>query len=81
MNFILKSEPQLLKDIQISVENHMKADEQVLLRKDGRLPEMIPDEASRGQGDMFVYDIYDDLDELILKQNMYMKPFIEECGK
>lgn len=57
-----------------ALEYHLKVYNAPLLRKKGRLPEMIPAEHSLGQGDYFTYEIYDDKD-INPEETAYLKPF------
>lgn len=71
---IFKTYKEIYQDIKVCLQEHLFANEAALLRKRGRLPEMIPAEKSLGQGDMFKYQIYDEA-ETRPEQEAYMKPF------
>lgn len=75
---IMKADKTYINELQATVEAHRQEDENLLLRKEGRLPPMIPEEKSLGQGDYFTYTIYDDYQEM---GKEYLQPFFIECGK
>lgn len=51
--------PDLKDEFTIALSEHRKQNESLLLRRRGRLPEMVPFKKSMGQGDLFKYNIYD----------------------
>lgn len=61
-------------EIKEVLDEHLSAYEAALLRKRGRLPDMIPAEKSLGQGEMFKYEIYDE-EETSPEKEAFMKPF------
>lgn len=76
---ILMKNPNLGKDYKNILSQHFRENEVRLLRKRGRLPEMIPAEHSLGQGDMFTYEIRDD-GEYNAEEIAYLGPF-KKLGK
>lgn len=71
---IFQTYKDIYTEIKECLQEHLASNEAALLRKRGRLPEMIPAEKSLGQGDMFKYEIYDEA-ETRPEQEAYMKPF------
>lgn len=51
--------PDIKDQFTTAISEHRKNNESLLLRRRGRLPEMVPFERSMGQGDLFKYNVYD----------------------
>lgn len=67
------------KIIRRVLASHRKEFEKSLMRKSGRLPELIPSEKSKGRGDFFKYKLMDD-EKINMQKQMYHRPF-EKLGK
>lgn len=71
---IVHSSAEAKKTLLSTMEWHMEKYDAALNRRRCRLPPMIPSEKSYGQGEMFTYEVYDNLLEDAEKTS-YFKPF------
>ncbi|GJQ67379.1 hypothetical protein Trydic_g8265 [Trypoxylus dichotomus] len=57
------SDPDFYADLKITLENFIREYDTILMRRKGRLPEMVSSKKSRGKGDFFTYDTNENFDD------------------